>query len=103
MDYQQKYLKYKNKYLTLKAQMGGKVPLYIQNFKLETLNNCNVQGSNSKSGFGHCNCPGFLHINTTVPDDTLCFLCKHKKKDHVKNDLSFDIKTGSEFALCNSK
>ena len=99
MDYQQKYLKYKNKYLTLKAQMGGNINPYTQNFKSVTLNNCNVTGNNDYTGRNFCNCPGFLHKNLSVPDNTQCFLCLHQKKYHKSNDLSFGITD----ELCNSK
>ena len=58
MDYYQKYLKYKTKYLELKKQLGGK---------------CNK-----------CRCPNSFSTreqNKSPPE--LCGSCNHSKKNHT--------------------
>ncbi len=89
MDFRQKYLKYKKKYLALKAQMGGNGNLkqYLTDYTEATVKNCTHKSSKLK----FCNCPGFLSHRFIRDDDmdVKCTLCSHTKIEHINIDLSF--------------
>ncbi len=76
MDYQQKYLKYKNKYLTLKAQMGGKYT-YVQEYNVYPQQICQV---NDIDGGKYCNCPKYEKNST----NSNCKYCQHP--DYLHNN-----------------
>jgi hypothetical protein len=74
MDYQQKYLKYKNKYLTLKAQMGGK-KTYVQKYDVYPQQICEVNKAGTNN---YCNCPKY----ETDVNNIYCKHCGHPEYLH---------------------
>ncbi len=82
VDYYSKYLKYKEKYLKLKAQLGGldyqecrgSIPVYC-NGNLKCKHPCGVIGCNS--------CYEFIHDTTTK---NKCKTCGHEVDDHYACD-----------------
>ncbi len=80
VDYYSKYLKYKEKYLKLKAQLGGVDDGYIKCFgdvaychekNIECLHPC---------GRKECGCKGFIH------DTNKICKCTHPLDDHYACD-----------------
>jgi hypothetical protein len=96
MDFREKYLKYKNKYLALKSQMGGDLNEYKSGFTEVYYLKCDT--TDRKTPAHYCNCPGFVPPCETVNNFTLCVLCNHAKVAHDKLQFS-NIST----TLCSTK
>ncbi len=86
MDFREKYLKYKNKYLALKLQMGGDLNEYKHGFTEVYYQKCDITNRQTPARF--CNCPGFVPPCGTVDKFTECILCNHAKVAHDKLQFS---------------
>ncbi len=82
-NYYSKYLKYKQKYIALKAQMGGEITEYNQTFDMQDTYATCGEFDYHKSIPVYCNCRIFIPENCDTENmNTRCSLCSHKKDKH---------------------
>ncbi len=103
MDYKEKYIKYKNKYLELKNIIGGG--------RCGTKPCFETKGYNSCCTFkqSRCICRGFKIDNGVCKDQNICAYCYHTIEEHKKDCnstkctcLKFVQKADLTNTICNS-